>query len=775
MLKLVNIRKVYGSADNKVEALKGVSLEFRKSEFVAVLGASGCGKTTLLNIIGGLDRYTDGELFIEGRSTKDYADADWDTYRNNSIGFVFQSYNLIPHLSVLANVEMALTLAGVSKEIRKQKAVNALTRVGLADQIKKRPNQLSGGQMQRVAIARALVNDPQIILADEPTGALDSETGMQTIELLKEVALDRLVVMVTHNSELAARFSNRIIRLHDGCVVDDSNPHVSEDTSSSQKTKKKKRIAMSLLTAISLSLRNLMTKKGRTFMTSFAGSIGIFGIALILAISNGMSNYIDSVQTDSMSQSPVTIDQVTIDLDKMQGMRPSGGDYEEYPENAGGVYPYEQPDFESMLIKNNITQEYLDYVAAIDPKLVNAVTYERSVNMNFICKAGEDYRKVSTEDAGWQEILSNEEYLEGQVKVLAGERLPTAYNELAIVVDRYNRLSTKTLNALGISFDARQLISYDALLNKEFKLILNDDFYTQGDSRFNAPVASQYGGLYNSGDAVTLKIISVIRIDRDAAGEWLDPGLVYSPALTDFVLDDSRQSQVALAQVASTETDVLTGLQFNDSGILTSELIEELYKYSLQKLGASSIPSSIKVYAIDFESKQEIIDYLKAWNTGKAEKDKIIYTDMSNFILGMVNSIVKVITYILIAFSAISLLVSSIMIGITTYVSVIERTKEIGVLRSLGARKKDVSRVFNAETLMIGMAAGLIGVAFTLILSIPLNIIIFKLADVQNIARLEWTTALVMIGISMLLTLIAGFIPSRMAAKKDPVAALRSE
>ena len=829
MLELVNIKKDYKAGSGTVTALKNINLKFEKNEFVSILGPSGCGKTTLLNIIGGLDSYTEGDLIINGTSTKEYKDKDWDAYRNRSIGFVFQSYNLIPHLTVLGNVELALTLCGLSTKERKEASLKALDRVGLSEQINKKPNQLSGGQMQRVAIARALVNNPDIILADEPTGALDSETSKQVMELLKEVSKERLVIMVTHNDTLADKYSSRIIRLLDGEIISSENIINKEKDLVTSKTKKGKskqnnlsveddavksqddntadataeksqentdkkkvfsglfkrknnesRTSMSFFTAIALSFKNLLTKKGRTFMTGFAGSIGIIGIALVLSLSNGLSQYIGNIQTESLSQSPIQITKNAYKIDDIMAMQ-NGLEVEldAYPDNSDRIYPYE-PMSDKFIKENNITQEYIHYIKKIDSSLLLAINYSYGVSMNISTKYNGTVSVLNTADTGFQEMLNNDEFIESHYDIIAGEKFPSSYNEISLVVDKYNRLSTQALKALNIGFeDGQESVSFDSLLNKEFRLLLNDVYYQNNDGIFS--VTDDLNSAYERG--IPLKIVSILRVKESSDTSFLNQGLVYTSALTSFVLEENGKSQIVIEQSKEENKtiDVTTGRTFTlkvgefEKPITDEEELEEALQTQLRKLGAISVPSSVSIYPADFDSKNQIIAYLDAWNEGKSEEEQIIYTDMSGIIFTVMDEMVDTVSVVLVAFSAISLVVSSIMIGIITYVSVIERTKEIGVLRSLGARKKDVSRVFKAETLIIGLFAGVLGIIITALINIPINIAVSNSFGISNLANLHWATALILIAISMVLTLVAGLIPSKIAAKKNPVTALRTE
>lgn len=770
MLKITNIYKTYGDRDNKVRALKNVSLTFRNSEFVSILGPSGCGKTTLLNIIGGLDRYNKGDLIINGRSTKRYRDKDWDTYRNYTIGFVFQTYNLIPHLTVLENVEMALTLSGVSKRARKHKAKVVLKSVGLLSQINKKPNQLSGGQMQRVSIARALINNPDIILADEPTGALDTQTSIQVMDILKEIAKDRLVIMVTHNPDLAERYSTRIIKLLDGELVSDSNPIREDEIIERKPRRRQTQSKMSFATAVNSSLKNLWSKKGRTFITGFAGSIGIIGIALVLSLSTGLKSYIANLQAETMLEYPIQIMRVGYKEEDLLKIAEeyNSTELEEFPEEEV-VLPYTPVSTSDLMHYNTLTKEYVEYVDNIDPSLITAVKYNRSLQMNILTKGTEDgtttYKKLNTSRVGWQELVSNQEYIQGKYDILSG-RLPDDYKELVIVVDRYNRITIDTLNELRIEYREGRTLSFDDIIGTEIKLILNNDYYKESEGVYSAIKAEDYRETYNLNSAVSLKIVGIIRINQETNFDLMQTGVFYSNELTDYVLDNSAESRVAKAQELEDNKNVLTGLAF--SAAVTKESV-------MQTIGASTIPTSIEIYPLDFDSKDLILEYLDDYNTDKEEKDKVFYIDVSAIALTMVATLIDVISYVLIAFSSVSLVVSSIMIGIITYVSVIERTKEIGVLRAIGARKKDISRIFNAETLIIGLVAGLLGVSISAGLCLVINRIISNLVGVAITAYLPLGQTILLIAISMTLTFIAGLVPSRIAAKKDPVVALRTE
>ncbi|MCI9518282.1 MAG: ATP-binding cassette domain-containing protein [Clostridia bacterium] len=830
MLELKGITKDYTAADTSVRALDGISLAFRKAEFVAVLGPSGCGKTTMLNIVGGLDGYTDGDLLINGKSTKDFKTQDWDAYRNSCVGFVFQNYNLIPHQTVIGNVELALTLSGISKSERRQRAARALERVGLKEQMNKRPNQLSGGQMQRVAIARAIVNDPEIILADEPTGALDSKTSVQIADLLQEIAKERLVIMVTHNNDLAAQYATRTVNLLDGKVVGDTDPFTPEpataepeaidplpvDEKAAKKREKEiakakkaqlKRTSMSFLTAISLSFNNLRTKKGRTFLTSFAGSIGIIGIALVLAISNGFKMYINQMQSDTLAGFPVTVSQYTVDAASLSTQMGGMGkvDLPEYPSD-GKLIAYEPPKM--LYHYNAIDENYLEHISKIDASLVNGISYSYGITSHVLAKMETDGQTgyglvetvsrdmmsslIGTQAGSWQELAPGS-FVQEQYDVIDG-KYPTEKNEIALVVDKYNRISTSTLDSLQMSKESIDGKHLSDLKGTQFKVILNDDWYVHKDSEsgggyprsdfYTDPDSSEYERLYNESE-VTLEIVGIMRVKQGTPLSIYNTGIVYTPALSDYLREDGKTSEISVKQnSAKGEThDYLTGYEFSfeskmaaTQGLETTEAM--LKEAVLQQIGASDIPKNIYIYPKSFETKVKINAHLDSFNNGKDESDKILYMDAASLLSDTMGTMIDIISYALVAFAAVSLVVSSIMIGIITWVSVIERTKEIGVLRSIGARKKDISRVFNAETMLIGLVAGVLGVVISFILTFPVSAIIKALSDgmvATNLAVLSPVAAIALIAVSVVLTLVAGSIPSRMAAKKDPVVALRTE
>lgn len=788
-LKLSDIRKSYKAGNETIPALKGVSLEFRESEFVSILGPSGCGKTTLLNVIGGLDHYDGGDLIIGDLSTKKFKASNWDAYRNRSIGFVFQNYNLISHQTVLNNVEISLTLSGVSAQTRRKRAEQALKEVGLADQMKKRPNQLSGGQMQRVAIARALVNNPDIILADEPTGALDSHTSVQVMEILKEISKTRLVIMVTHNGELAEQYSSRVIKLLDGEVQSDSNPIADEERISAPELqnsgKKIKKTSMSMMTATSLSFRNLLTKKGRTIITSFAGSIGIIGVALVLALSNGLSGYMNSMQSDTLSGFPITISTGEQDVDFSQRMTLGGNDTEtKYTERPTDnvLYSYDK-DANTVKHTNIITNDYLGFIGKLEtalPGTVNNISYQRGVGMNLFAKGEDTAVKFETRSSGrdgmgaamgmggsyWQELPDNHDFILSLYDLIGdGSRMPENKNEIVLVVDEYNRIDKSFFQKLGISADTTDYKLTDFIGKAIMEVIPNNDYYTQNGDLFVSVSPSDYEKLYDGDKGIQLTVTGILRIKENASSSYLSQGIAYTTALTDAVVADAENSEIAKAQKSS-DKNVLTGASFAD---------ENAKNQTLLMLGADTTPTGINIYPKDYESKDKIKEYLESYNNDKADENQVIYSDMAETITSMTGTLLNTVTYVLTGFAAIALLVSTIMIGIITYVSVIERTKEIGILRSVGARKKDISRVFNAETLIVGFIAGILGIGLSYLLCIPINAIISSLVGISGIANLAPLSALVLIIGSMVLTLIGGFLPSRSAAKKDPVTALRTE
>ena len=769
MLQIKNVKKSYTTGTFIQHALKGVSLDFRKNEFVAILGPSGSGKTTLLNIIGGLDRYDEGDLVINNKSTKKFKDTEWDAYRNNCIGFIFQSYNLISHITVLENVEMGMTLSGVSVKKRRKKALEVLDRVGLKEHAHKKPNQLSGGQMQRVAIARALANDPDIILADEPTGALDSKTSVQIMELISEIAKDKLVIMVTHNPDLAKNYATRIIELKDGELISDSNP-IKEEEKNNKKFNIKK-TAMNFRTALNLSFNNIKTKKGRTLLTAFASSIGIIGIALILALSNGFDIQIDKFERNTLSSLPIIISEQSMELteEKMAEINnDTTSDLESYSSEEY-IYPT-KPATETFMHTNLFDKDYIDYIEKIDNDLISGISYTRATALNVIGNVNGKYMQVPTSMGVFVSIprkldeSSTNGVIEDNYDILAG-RIPENKNEIILVVDSKNRISTDILSYFNLDA-SEEKIKFDDILNKELKLVLNNDYYKQVGDFYT--LNTNYEELYNSENSETLKIVG---IGRGREGNMLVAsgyGLGYTEDLVNYVIEKNKDSDIVKKQ-SDVDYNVLTGSKF------TGDDAESEKNNMLSYLGADIIPLAISIYPKDFDSKDEIISYLDKYNESKSDEEKIIYTDMGQMISSLSGSIMSAITVVLIAFSSISLIVSSIMIGIITYISVLERTKEIGVLRALGARKKDIRRVFNAETFIIGICSGTLGIIIARILVIPANIIIKNLTDLKDVAQLNPVHAILLIVISVLLTVIGGAIPARVASRKDPVESLRSE
>lgn len=900
MLRLKKITKIYQVADMKVEALKGINLSFRKNEFVSILGPSGCGKTTMLNIIGGLDKYTSGDLIISGKSTRDFKESDWDIYRNHRIGFIFQSYNLIPHQTILGNVELALTIAGISKEERQKKAKAALDRVGLKGQYNKKPNQLSGGQCQRVAIARALVNEPEILLADEPTGALDTQTSIQIMELIKEIAKEKLVIMVTHNPELAEKYSTRIVRLLDGKVIEDSNPFLEEDeikevSSNNNKNevvitkKNKERAKMSFFTAFKLSARNLLSKSKRTILTCIAGSIGIIGISVVLAVSSGVRGYIASMQDDMLSGNPITIDETAYDLEAFMGNMSTTEKLEVVKDhvNVDSLLEYFAKNLtgdEAFVINNEITKEYIDYLKAMPEEYYNALVFRYGINLsnnlytNFSTNGTNKMASLTTIKSTYTSVLKsepdfanyaslilslaspisqtipNEEYILSQYEIEAGH-YPTKEDEIVLVVNNDMSINDLVLAELGyytqeefldlainMGSDSNKLrFSYDELMSKEFYYYPNNSIYKKQDSTMTNINPYEYQAYADDlGEApLKLKVVGILKPKDDLMYGSLSSGFYYTEALTERFIKDSLNSEIIQAgkesvdfinQYSPTEIsvdDFRYGLTFtmNDNQVSLNKIT---YKYeyydvdgnrfttsaeltastssdsmgmfgggmmggsvsasgpSLRELGGNDVPNGVSIYPIDFEQKFLVTDYLDAWNEDgdiivngvtltKEERNEIKYTDNLELIINLINGMINIVTIALICFTALSLVVSCVMIAIITYVSVMERVKEIGVIRSLGGRKKDVSNLFNAETVIIGTLSGIVGLVITYGISIVANIIVKALTGVYPIASLPWYQALIMLAISILLTAISGFIPARSAAKKDPVVALRTE
>ncbi len=776
MLELKKISKSYKTGNFEQRALDNVSLKFRKNEFVSILGPSGSGKTTLLNIIGGLDHYDSGDLIINNKSTKNYKENDWNAYRNNCIGFIFQNYNLIGHISILENVEMGMTLSGVASKEKRKRAEEALKKVGLSEHTHKKPNQLSGGQMQRVAIARALANNPDIILADEPTGALDTNTSQQIMDLIQEISKDKLVIMVTHNKELAEKYSTRIVQLKDGKLTKDSNPVESEEKD--QKEFIIKKTAMSFWTALKLSFNNIKTKKGRTALTAFASSIGIIGIALILSLSNGFQTKIDEYEKDTLSQMPITINTQAMSMNEetMQTIVENNSKHKEYT-NKEVVYPREN-ELETMLHINKIDQNHVDYIETIDKDKLNAIGYEYGTTLNVVtAKADGTYVLVPTATnysmsttsltgvMGWSiypESMNKESTLEKDYDVLAG-KINEEEPGIILAVNSRNELDETTLEQLG--FEASKNISFDDILEKEFKVIPNDIYYRQINKYF---VPNQdYQTMYEDDNSITIKVQAIIRGKEDKR-ELTQSGIYYNSALVNTVINANKDSDIVIQQ-QKVDYNVLTGQTFDET---TSTITKDSI---LGVLGAEVTPSIIYLYPKDFDTKDYITDYLDAYNEDKDDTDQVLYTDYAAMISSLSGSIMDAVTYVLIAFSSISLVVSCIMIAIITYISVLERTKEIGILRALGARKKDIKRVFNAETFLVGIFSGVLGIIIAEILTFPTNQIIENLSDLSNVAQLNPIHAIILVLVSVTLTVIGGLIPASIASKKDPVEALRTE
>ena len=772
MLTLKKIKKSYKTVSFTQNALENVSIEFRKNEFVSILGPSGSGKTTLLNIIGGLDRYDSGDLIINNKSTKKFKDTDWDSYRNNCIGFIFQSYNLISHITILENVELGMTLSGVSKKERKIRAIKVLERVGLKDHINKKPNQLSGGQMQRVAIARALVNDPDIILADEPTGALDSKTSVQIMELIKEIAKDKLVIMVTHNADLANEYSNRIIELKDGKIINDTNPIKKEEKNN--KVYEIRKTSMNFLTALGLSFNNIKTKKGRTLLTAFASSIGIIGIAIILSLSNGFDKQIEKFERDTLSNFPITISRQATEMSEedMQNIYMNMNTGNTYPDDKF-IYPYDTAS--SMKIHENIiTEEYLDYIDDIDPNYTIGISYLRTVNFNILIKENEKIKYLTSNNLGFislpKESKNNEEsFLLKGYDLLYGE-FPREKTDLVIAVNHKNNFEKSILEALGMDTN-KEKISFEDVIGKQIKIVLNDEFYSKTQN-FYLP-NMDLDEMYNN-SSITLKIVGIVRGKEDSTLSQITDAMsmstntgniLYSNDLAEYIIEKNKDSEIVDYQ-SEVDYNVMNGEKFQ-----TDLEKEQILIY----LGAKDIPYIINIYPKDFDSKEHIIEYLNDYNKNLDSKDKIIYMDMAETVSKLSGDIMDAITIVLVAFSAISLVVSSIMIGIITYISVLERTKEIGILRSLGARKKDVSRVFNAETFIVGLASGFIGIIIARLLIFPINMILEDLTELKDVAQMNPLHILILIVVSIILTLIGGAIPAIVASKKNPVEALRTE
>lgn len=779
MLQLKHIFKSYHVGDTVTHALHDVTISFRDQEFVAILGPSGSGKTTMLNVIGGLDRYDKGDLIINGKSTKNFKETDWDAYRNNTVGFIFQNYNLIPHLSIIANVELGMNLSGVPSKERHDKAIKALTEVGLKEHINKRPNQLSGGQMQRVAIARAIANDPDILLCDEPTGALDTETSVQIMELIKKISKDRLVVMVTHNPELAEKYATRIVNFQDGKIRHDSKPF---DPKEEEDKFNLKRTKMSYWNAIKLSFTNIMTKKGRTILTAFASSIGIISIAVVLAISNGFQKQINTTMSKALAKYPISISQTATDMNSMNERNESNKNVK----NRGYVTA-KKDQSEQAQHTNKITQKYVNYVKKINPSYANNISYQRGVTLNLLSKVKGKPERVqfsnSDPDQGSSVVQARAQamssmgigssvfpttlnknkgsFLKQNYQILSGT-WPTKATDLILVTDNKNTVNLNSLKNLGFDVSENDQIKFNKLVGKTFKVVANNDYYQELPNGMFIP-KKVTSSMYNNAKT-KLILVGVIRPKNEDSMALLSTGIAYSDKLSQEVINDNKNSDVVKAQ-KKTNRSVLTNQKLNANE----------KKMTMQTLGGSSIPTGIMIYPNNFDDKDKVLDYLDKWNKGKKKADKIVYTDMSNAVTTMTGGLLNGITTILVAFAAISLITSMIMIGILTYTSVLERTKEIGVLKALGARKKDITRVFDAETFILGVFSGVLGIFIAYLLTFPINTVIYNITDLANVAQLDPKAAIILIIVSTVLTLLGGHIPARMAAKKDAAIALRSE
>ena len=863
MIQIKNIVKNYLSGENQVKALKNISINFRNNEFVSILGPSGCGKTTLLNIIGGLDKYTSGDIIINGVSTKEYKDKDWDAYRNHYIGFIFQSYNLINHLNVLENVELALSIAGISKTEKRKRAIKALKEVGLSGQMKKKPNQLSGGQMQRVAIARAIVNEPKIILADEPTGALDSETSVQVMDILKKISNKYLIIMVTHNDKLAEKYSTRIINILDGELTNDSNPYnptndeiyqdketfvTNQDKKLINKRKNKLKSQMSYFTAFSLSLKNLWSKKWKTIITSLGGSIGIIGIALILAVSTGMTNYIANVESDALGNYPIMVSSISVDTSKFTSVTPDSNEEEAVDDDV--IIPYDP--LKQYLVYghyNNLSKDFVDYVKNFEQddvengsKMLNMIQYDYYVPVKMLTKNGDNISYVNRINATsimsggtsspLYPMVSNFDFVMEQYDLIYGELPKIEDNEefskdMLLVVGKGNKIPESTLTALGIttSMDTSSNyinIPFEQIVGKEYKVLFNDDYYTPDSENFDEITKFDKLNVYNPSElneayndsSLTMNISGIIRLKDDATTEILSAGLVYTSEFEKYYAENCANSLIARKQLDNKAKNDENSYKFLDNYVLyiselmsgsmgtaglpltgftdvdhINQFLQSNYGYTLdkdsafdlgmQQIGISNTPISIKFYPKNFEAKDSIIEMIDKYNaTVDEEINKINYSDTTGFITNTLGQLVNIISYVLIAFAGISLVVSSVMIGILTYTSVVERTKEIGVLRSIGARKTDISRIFNSETILIGFFAGLLGVVLSWILTFPINAILKAIiggAASTNLATLKFSHSVILVIMSTILTALAGTVPAYIASKKDPVICLRSE
>ncbi|AYM03914.1 ABC transporter ATP-binding protein/permease [Levilactobacillus yiduensis] len=777
MLELKHIKKYYHVGDSVTKALDDVSVAFRSQEFVAILGPSGSGKTTMLNGIGGLDIYDSGDLAIEGKSTKDFSEADWDAYRNNSVGFIFQSYNIISHLSILDNVEMGMTLSGVSNAEKKEKALKALDRVGLTDHINKKPNQLSGGQLQRVAIARAIANEPEILLCDEPTGALDTETSDEIMQLIKELSAERLVIMVTHNPELARQYADRIIEFADGKIQNDSNPY-NEHADAEQFQLKKTR--MTFWTALKLSFNNIRTKKGRTALTAFASSIGIIGIAVVLALSNGFQTQINKTQANTLAQFPVTIAQTATSTTGAQSN-------DKVKANNKKQVTAKISEQDKATHTNKLTKSYLNYVKNLDPKLSKNVTYTYSTGMNLLRQVNGKTKTVSFSNADSNSSSSSSamqsamaastgvggsvypsandggvNFLKKHYKLVSGS-YPKNANDVILIVDRDGSTNINALKNLGYTVKNNQKFSYGKIVGTTIKVVNNNDYYQSLPTGNYVPNKAT-NSLYNNTHNTTLKVAGIVKVKSKSSENVLASGIAYSDKLTQNIIQKNKNSDIVKAQKKA------------DDNVMTGQSVDSTTKKSLVSyLGGSTTPASILIYPNTFKNKDKVLTYLDKYNHGKKKADKVIYTDMAGTVSSLTGGLMDAITYVLVAFAGISLVTSMIMIAIITYTSVLERTKEIGILKALGARKKDITRVFDAETFILGVGSGALGVVIAWLLTFPINVVLKSITDLSNVAHLNPVHGIVLIVISTVLTMLGGHVPARMAAKKDAATALRSE
>lgn len=779
MLELIDVKKKYKIGEIETIALDGISCSFREKEFVAILGTSGSGKTTSLNIIGGLDNYDSGDLIIKGKSTKNFRNEEWDAYRNNSIGFVFQNYNLISHISIVANVELGMTLSGVSREEKHKKALQVLEEVGLKDHVHKKPNQLSGGQMQRVAIARALANDPEILLCDEPTGALDSTTSSQILDLIKKITKDRLVIMVTHDANLAEKYADRIIQFSDGKIIDDTNPY---ERQTDRDNFSLKMTSMNLFTALNLSFKNLITKKGRTFLTAFASSIGIIGIAVILSLSTGFQEEIDNFESNTMAEFPIMITQSTADIDEeeLERRRLDSMNTETDEDEFLDTDEVLIVDPESAIVehRNNFSDEFMEYIEDISPEISSSIGYTRLVNINLLKENEDSYTPVvlnqmsmggmqnmtSTSDVGISSYPTSlqGDYLREYYDILEGE-YPQEESHVVLVINTRNEIRKNTMENLGFDIEDIESISFEDIVGREYRFVHNDDYYEETEYGGFIP-STDYESMYNSDKGFDIKISGIVRQKEDTTMAILSPGIAFSDDLSQIVIDEGMASEIVEAQREA------------DYNIMSMEEIDEVEKENLiSYLGGDISPFMLMIFPKDFETKEDVITYIDDYNIGQDEDDIIIYTDLAGTISNLTSNIMNGITAVLIAFASISLVVSMIMIGIITYTSVLERTKEIGILKALGARKKDITRVFDAETLILGVLSGVLGVVIAYLLTFPINSIILDISGLENAAKLKLDHAIILVVISTVITVIGGHIPAKMASKKDAVEALRSE